>query len=290
MMTAIALGMLGLAPAAARAARPVDMGADQKIEALVIGVSYATAPQQFHLTNSLLDARAFARFVNERANHHATLVEDPNVGAIDAALHDYLARVDKKTIALLYYSGHGVQVGGTNYIVPRDADALIPIAEVVESIRGKARMIILIMDACRNNPFAATAESGRSLKVAPVLASASRSIPSIPLSAAQVGGTRGLAEFRLRGRGIKVVFSTDPGNVALDGDPKARNSPFTAALLQSLGERKSFDEVLADVTRAVAAKTAGEQVPWVQGSLEETVFFAGKPARFDQRNIVMPPP
>jgi uncharacterized caspase-like protein len=115
-------------------------------------------------------------------------------------------------------------------------------------------------------------------------------INAIPLDSFALRSSHGLAQLELQGRGVKVVFATDPANVAMDGVGSATNSPFTKSLVKALAQRKSLDEALADVTKEVVAQTRGEQTPWVQGSLEETVFISGRPSRYNtgERSISIP--
>jgi hypothetical protein len=161
-------------------------------------------------------------------------------------------------LALFYYAGHGVQIGTENYIIPVDAaaadevsltEASVRLQTVLRTMELRADRRIVILDACRNNPF--------------VEAVASRS-----------GGepARGLAKVEA-GVGSFIAFSTQPGNVALDGD--GRNSPFTTALLTHIGEPGlDIHAVMRKVRSDVVAATGETQVPWENSSLVEEVYLA----------------
>jgi uncharacterized caspase-like protein len=161
--------------------------------------------------------------------------------------------------ALFYYSGHGLQVQGTNWLVPVDANVTRPqdldfqmfdIGLVQRQIAG-TKLNIVILDACRNNPF-----GGRGV----------RAIES------------GLASMVASSEGSVIAFATAPGNVAADG--AGSDSPYTVALADSvrrpgLGLFMTFNRVGLEVRRA----TGGVQVPWVSSSPIEGEFcFAGCPA------------
>jgi len=284
---------------AANAAAPKP---DQSVNALVIGISYGRAPANFHLDNTVSDATIVADFLRSVPGRRVSFVRDPNVQELRSSVNHYLNGLKKTDIAFIYYAGHGVQINGANYILSDDASALIAIAEVVVQARQRARMVLLFLDACRNNPFARqniATTAGRSIQLfssdtagadLDTRAVGQAKITAIPLDSAALRSTKGLAQFQLQGRGVKVIFATDPGNVAYDGVGSSGNSPFTRSLVKALSQPKALDEVLADVTKDVVALTHGEQTPWVQGSLEETVFISGKPSRFDTgvRTISIP--
>ena len=300
LLAGLAVSLLWLvAPGIADAAAPKP---DASVNALVIGISYGRAPANFHLDNTVSDASIVADFLRSASGRRVSFVRDPNVQELRNSLNQYLNGLRKTDIAFIYYAGHGVQINGANYILSDDASALIPIAQVVVQARQRARMVLLFLDACRNNPFAKqniASAAGRSIQLISSDVSdaaidtrsvGQAKITAIPLDSAALRSTQGLAQFELQGRGVKVIFATDPGNVAYDGIGSSGNSPFTRSLVKALSEPKSLDEVLADVTKEVVTVTHGQQTPWVQGSLEETVFISGKPSRFDTgvRTISIP--
>jgi uncharacterized caspase-like protein len=168
-------------------------------------------------------------------------------------------------IALLFYAGHGMQVGGQNYLIPTDARfedetaidfETMSMDFVLRQMTNDVKVQMVFLDACRNNPLA------RSL--------ARRMSPS---RSATVG--QGLAEIKLRetgGEGAVIAFSTSPGDVALDGE--GQNSPFTNALLRHIDEPDvSIQTVMTRVTGDVFKETDERQRPWVNASLIGEVFL-----------------
>lgn len=179
---------------------------------------------------------------------------------IDQAVQRFGQAAIGANVALFYYAGHGLQVRGTNYLAPVDANPtreadidfqmvdLNLVLRQVESAGTKLNLVIL--DACRNNPFA-----GAGVRTA----------------------SRGLAIMRAP-EGTLISFATQPGNVAADGTDG--NSPYTKALATTirrpgLGIFEAFNEVGLAVKRA----TGGEQLPWVSNSpIDGSFFFTAPPA------------
>ena len=141
--------------------------------------------------------------------------------AFDAMVRDFGTALKATEVGLFFYAGHGMQVSGHNYLVPVDAKLttvsaldieMVRLELVLQTMEREAKTNLLFFDACRNNPLAYT--------LARVMGA--RSL--------QIG--RGLAAVE-SGAGTLISFSTQPGNVALDGT--GRNSPFTGALVRQLG-------------------------------------------------------
>jgi hypothetical protein len=168
----------------------------------------------------------------------------------------------KADVAVFFYAGHGLQVGGRNYLVPVDArlqserdldfDAvsLDFILKQVELDRdGKTSIVFL--DACRDNPL-------------------SRNLArSMGTRSASVG--QGLAQVQT-GVGTFIAYSTQPGNVALDGT--GRNSPFTGALVNGVtAPGRNLTSMMIQVRNQVLAATGGKQVPWDHSALTGDFYF-----------------
>ena len=164
------------------------------------------------------------------------------------------------TVALVFYAGHGLQIDGENYLVPVDIDvkreADIPIQAVrlndilntLTSVPSKMR--ILMLDACRNNPF-----------------------PDISKTA---GGGLAIVDAKVGSPGTFLSFSTSPGAVAEDGS--GANSPYTTALLAAGKESGiPIEETFKRVRLAVNKVTEGRQTPWDSSSLTEDFRFSGPP-------------
>jgi hypothetical protein len=155
--------------------------------------------------------------------------------------------------SLFYYSGHGIQVGGHNYLVPIDAalkdeqEAGVETFDVESYLSvmqdSGSRVNIVVLDACRNNPFATVFR----------------------------GAPRGLSMVRAPA-GTFIGYSTAPGDVADDGD--GANSPFTLALVDAISQQGvEIEEVFKKVRRKVMEETKGRQVPWDSNSITEDFYF-----------------
>jgi hypothetical protein len=165
-------------------------------------------------------------------------------------------------VALLYYAGHGLQVGSENYLVPIDAKLgserdldfeAIKLAFILRQmeIDREGRTSIIILDACRDNPLA------RNLA------------RSMGTRSTSIG--RGLAA-ESAGLGTFISYSTQPGNVALDGD--GRNSPFAKALIKHLAKKGSnLQATMIAVRKDVVAATNGMQVPWDHSAMTGDFYF-----------------
>lgn len=176
---------------------------------------------------------------------------------MDNAIQAFSNRAKGADVALFFYAGHGIQYQGDNYLVP--VDAQLPSEEYVKYNCTNANIVldvmeslgcnmkIVILDACRNNPFArswhrSTAGGGLGIMSAP--------------------------------KGTFIAFSTSPGDVALDGTNGERNSPYTAALLQTLNKRGlSITDFFQEVLERVATATNERQTPWTSNSFRGKFVF-----------------
>jgi uncharacterized caspase-like protein len=275
-------------PANAQTASQVESaigrrGADApQTQALLIGLDYKAAAPALHLANTLADVALVEACLRRIGVKQIRALSNPDSAAFATALDRYLSSLSRTSIALIYYAGHGVQIEGHNLMLLADGDSFLDMAEVIAAVRSKVDVAVFILDACRNNPFAqidnAPPPPGRRL----ALNTAARSgrvgvsVRSAPMTSAPASAG-GLARFDLVGSGVKIVFATDPGNVALDRDPRnGANGPFATALAARLTEQRSFDDVIATVTGDVLAVTGEAQAPWQQGSLPRALFLAGR--------------
>ena len=180
---------------------------------------------------------------------------------MEQRIRAFAAKLAGADVGLFFYAGHGLQVDGKNFLAPVDAKLqsdtdldfeAVELNLVLKQLERNSRISVVFLDACRDNPLAST------------LAATSRSV--------EIG--RGLARID-KAVGMMIAFSTQPGNVALDGE--GRNSPFTGALLRHIGtEGLSINDVMIDVRNDVLKATNGKQVPWENSSLTGQFFF--KPA------------
>lgn len=185
---------------------------------------------------------------------------DLDKGAMDIAVQSFGRQVQGADVALFYYAGHGVQVAGSNYLVPvganptREADVDFQMTDVnlvLRQMQGSGtRLNLVILDACRNNPFG------------------SRGLRS---------SDGGLAQMRAP-EGTLISYATQPGNVAQDGSDG--HSPYTKALattirVAGLDVFQTFNQVGLAVKRA----TAGAQQPWVSSSPIDGTFYFVAPTQ-----------
>src|ERR1700738_2766655 len=177
--------------------------------------------------------------------------------AMKRAIQEFGARLEKAgpdSVGLFYYAGHGVQLNGRNYLIPttarieREGDVEIEAVSadwVIEQMRyARNRLNIVILDACRNNPF-------------------TRSMRSVDHGLATMDAPAG----------ILIAYSTAPGSVAADGT--GRNSPYTEALTHAIRElHEPVEQVFKHVRVGVMSVTSGKQVPWESSSLTGDFYFA----------------
>jgi hypothetical protein len=179
-------------------------------------------------------------------------------------LQGFVDRLDRSDVALFYYSGHGLQINGRNYVVPVDAKIekerdvafqAISVDFILEQMENAAPTNLVFLDACRDNPFA------RSLST-----TVARSLYGRPVEV-----MRGLAQVT-PGRGTFIAFSTAPNKVASDGG--GRNSPFTAALKRYITTPDvSVSDVMISVRNDVHKETNERQLPWDQSALMGPFYF-----------------
>ncbi|NOJ41244.1 caspase family protein [Bradyrhizobium australiense] len=230
--------------------------ADQRV-ALVIGNSnYQIAPK---LANPGNDAQSMAQLLNS-AGFEVTQATDLTRSDMVKVVRDFSARVAERgpgTVAMIYYAGHGVQVAGENYLLPVDAKIaspsdldgnsvrLVDMMGTLESI--PSRMRIVVLDACRNNPFPEINDAGRGL-----------AIVDAP-------------------NGSIVGYSTAPGMEAQDGD--GNHSPYTSAFLNVAREPNlPIEQLFKRVRLEVNNTTSGRQTPWESSSLTSDFYFFGDTA------------
>lgn len=232
--------------------------------ALVIGNSaYEHSPE---LANPHNDAEAVANALTALGFEVISGL-DLNNAATELKVREFAKAAKTADLSLFYYAGHGLQIGGENYIVPVDAKVedetavsfeLINVATITNFMGGMDKVGIILLDACRDNPFS------RSLKRS---LSASR--------AASVD--QGLAPIAAEGGGLFVAFSTAPGDVAADGDGMT-NSPFTTALLKHLPTKGlEINTVMTRVKAEVAKMTKNDQRPWTNSDLTTEVYLVPTP-------------
>jgi tetratricopeptide (TPR) repeat protein len=223
--------------------------------ALVIGnAEYRNVSK---LPNPPRDADAIAASLRRVGFATVQVSSDLTRNDMIAALRAFEREAEKADWAVVYYAGHGIEVGGVNYLIPVDAalkidkdvqDEAVPLDRVLSAIESAKRLRLVILDACRDNPF---------------VTSMKRSIASRSIG-------RGLAQIEPDG-GVLVAYAAKHGQVALDGD--GANSPFVDALVKRL-ETPGLDISLLfrQVRDDVLAATRRQQEPYVYGSLPGEVL------------------
>jgi len=224
--------------------------ADKRV-ALVMGNS---AYQNVNrLANPINDSEAMSAMLKKAGFDVVELKRDLNVSEMRRALRDFSDTVRDADVVIVYFAGHGIEIDGVNYVIPVDAvlerdidafDEAIPLDRILTVIEPAKQLRLVILDACRDNPFNKTMK---------------RSIGSRAIG-------RGLAKIEPETPNTLIAFAAKAGSTASDGDGK--NSPFTAALVKYLPRpgldlRRAFGYARDDVLKA----TNNKQEPFIYGSL-----------------------
>jgi formylglycine-generating enzyme required for sulfatase activity len=237
---------------------PLPAVAEKRV-ALVIGNSgYKHASELANPRNDAEDMAAALRVLGIEVIKGLDL-DKPTM---DREIRKFSTALTGADVGIFFYAGHGLQVNGNNYLVPIDAELSTAAALEFEMVRldlvqrvmeGEAKTNVLFLDACRNNPL--------SRNLARALGTRSTSIG------------RGLAAAE-SGVGTLISYSTQPGNVALDG--QGRNSPYAGPLIKRIGTPgEDVLSVLTDVRNEVLAATGDQQVPWENHALRARFYFNG---------------
>lgn len=226
-----------------------------------------------YLANPIADADIVAEALQRSGIDSLTMFKEPVAEKWAEAFESFVASLEPDDIALLYYAGHGFQVSGTNYFLSSDGVTLIPLDPMIQKLTEKAKGTIIIVDACRNNPLEKSSGNG-AMKIRSIAGDA-RAIETLNITELKKSGS-GLAQIaNLRGLSAIVLFSTEPGNVAEDGEEPGKGSLFARAFSREVKRRQSLDEVFRKTAVRVHGKSEGRQSPWRQGDLPFNVFLAG---------------
>ena len=248
------IALLAVMPAFA-ASRDVIIASGEKRVALVIGnAAYVNAAA---LKNPVNDARAMAAAL--RAQGFDVIARENTTKAqMEKAIVEFGDKLGEGAVGLVYYSGHGLQVAGKNYLIPVDAEIaterMVPLVTVdadnilTQMMDARSRVNLVILDACRNNPFE------RSFRA--------------------LGG--GLAQMNAP-QGTMIAYATAPGKVASDG--AGTNGLYTQELLKAMRRPGlKVEEVFKEVRVAVSAASNNNQIPWEASSLTGDFYFQGSAA------------
>jgi formylglycine-generating enzyme required for sulfatase activity len=217
----------------------------KRVALLVGNAAYAGAP----LANPVNDASDLSVALKGRG-FDTVVALNASRADMTARIRTFVDKLEPGAVALFYYAGHGMQVRGKNYIIPVDAkvqseadviDQGIEIDSVLQRLEMKSAAInLVILDACRNNPFTRSYGGGLASIDAP--------------------------------KGTLIAFATSPGQVALDG--KGRNGVYTKHLLAHLNAQGlKVEDVFKRVRIGVSEESQGQQVPWENTSLTGDFYF-----------------
>ena len=218
------------------------------------------------LPNPAVDAKSMAKLLRSVG---FDVVEGANLtrDKMTEKLLDFGKKAEGADVALFFYAGHGIAVNGTNYLLPVDADlksemdvklgAAINVDLTLEQTMGDAKVKLVFLDACRDNPFAAKIRSAKATR--------------------SVSVASGLAEMK-SGEGTLIAFATGPGQTALDGEA-GTNSPFTRALMANIATPGvEIQQAMTKVRAQVNEETNKNQLPWGHTNLIGTVYLNPAPA------------
>jgi uncharacterized caspase-like protein len=238
--------------------------ATQQRVALVIGNN---AYSDGVLKNPINDARSMAATLTE-LGFEVSKLENADRGAMQRAVLEFGRRLNENTVGLFYFAGHGMQVRGANYLIPVKATIQSEDEVEVEGVdvayvmarmaTAKNQFNIVILDACRNNPF-------------------QRSFRSTSNGLAAISAPTGTL----------IAYATAPGSVAGDGD--AANGIYTSELVRAIKQPGvSMEEAFKQARGGVIARTQGKQTPWESSSV--VGHFSFKPAAAGSQVAALSPP
>lgn len=196
------------------------------------------------------------------------------------ALEDFEEDAEGADVALVFFAGHGVEIAGENRLLPVDADASslerlketsLPLEEVRDTIARVGRIGLIVLDACRDDPFGAAGGGGRG--AAPLQ---ERVVEMVAPGLGRMG----------RSENVLYAFSAAPGQTAADG--AGGNSPFTEALARYLGsDGLEIRSVLTLVQQEVYDRTSGDQLPYVESGLPRLFFASASPRDLPERERLL---
>lgn len=246
----VLVAMAGLASGQDARDLRYESGTGRRLALVVGNEAYPKWP----LRNPVNDARAVEQALRELGFETESVV-NAGLKALEQSVDRFVAKMKAGDVAMFYYAGHGIQIDGENYLVPVDFDAKdeadakyvsYSASRVQERMdRAGARLTIVVLDACRNNPFRATRSTGG-----------------------------GLAAMNT-GKGTLIAFATSPGRTA-DDNAGGTNGLFTSHLVRALREPGlSLDQVFNRVRERVYMESGERQLPWTVSSVIGEFYFRG---------------
>ncbi|WP_246691855.1 MULTISPECIES: caspase family protein [unclassified Mesorhizobium] len=231
------------------------------------------------LANPIHDGEAMEAAL-KKLGFEVTLETNRDLRRMRRALDDFREDARGADVALVYFSGHGVEISGDNRLLPVDADASsldqlnktsLPLEEVRDAVAATAKVGLIVLDACRSDPFSASSGEGRG----------ATSLTKDVADKVKPGlGRVGRAE------NILFAFSAAPGETAADG--AGQNSPFTTALTKYLGtDGLEIRSVLTLVQQEVYDLSRGKQLPYVESGLPKLFFAAAAKEQLPERERLL---
>ncbi len=240
--------------------------------ALVIGET--DYEQLADLGNPARDARAMDELLGE-LGFDVSRVLDGDAEELREELAEFVEDAADADVALVYYSGHGVELGGQNYLVPTDTDlstpasagqSLVPVDALLAELAKTVPVTIVLLDACRTDAFPAG-------QVIELPGGAPLPVGGPGLEAVKGPAPVGRADVPADSLGMVIGFAASPGQPALDGDPGG-NSPYAAALVKHFAAGGySLGDLMTMVSEEVYLQTRAQQLPWVNSSLRRVLQF-----------------
>lgn len=221
--------------------------------ALVVGVAnYQYAGQ---LKNTLNDANDIADVMSEMG-FEVIKVLDPDLRAFNFAIDSFRRKLDGASVSLFFYSGHGAEYNGENYLFPINSNPTVPNDLIYDAIPvgkildkseyAKVKTTILLLDACRSNPFTRNWNKG-------------------------ANQYEGLTNINAPD-GTFIGFAASPGKTASDGT--RRNGLYTEAILSFIKSKNaSIDQIFNKVNKEVRTQSGGKQIPFKNSSLDDEYYF-----------------
>ncbi len=259
----VLIALLGGAAVGQQPARDLSLEVSAKRLALVIGNE---AYPKWPLKNPVNDAKAINQVLGD-TGFQTSLILNGGLREIERAVDKFIGGLRPGDVAVVYYAGHGIQLNGENYIIPVDFDAKdeadakyvsYPLSRIQERMENAgARLNVLVVDACRNNPFKSSRAAGG-----------------------------GLATMN-SGRGTFIAFATGPGKVA-DDNSGGSNGLFTSQLVTAIREPGlTLDQIFNRVREQVYATSNQQQLPWTVSSVIGEFRF--RPSGTTAESPVNPP-
>ena len=260
-------------------AAPAARAEDKPLRGVALVIGQADYAHITPLVNPQNDARAMDDLL-DGLGFEVDRVLDAHAEKLRERIERFVEDAEGADVALVYYSGHGIEAGGENYLVPVDANistpeaagaSLVAVGPLLDELAKTVPVTIVLLDACRTNSFPAGTAIQLPGANAPMTVNASAGLAAMrgptPVATANVDP---------ESLGMVIGFAAAPGQPALDG-PAGENSPYAAALLRHLSAGGySFGDLMVLVGEEVYLKTKARQLPWVNSSLRRILSF-GEP-------------